>query len=62
MKVKIIQEKGGERKMGYKIRCTKCNRPVIIKSGSLDKKRKVVCRCGWQITIEKKENGKFMIS
>jgi len=46
-----------------KLRCKEkeCRKPLIFKSGSLDKERKILCSNGHENRVEKKRNGKFLI-
>jgi len=46
------------------LRCKnkKCGKKIIVKDGSFDKERRIVCKCGEQNVVSKKKNGRVMVS
>jgi len=44
------------------LRCGNCKKKIIVKGGSLDRERRITCKCGKENAVSKKKNGKIMVS
>jgi DNA-directed RNA polymerase subunit RPC12/RpoP len=45
-----------------RLECQGCQKRLILKDGSLDKKRMIECpHCGFRNVVEKRKNGKVIV-